>query len=51
MLRVEELADRREGFIPRNAIPSIHLIPLEEIIAESLGVRVGTKTVEAEYER
>jgi len=51
MHRVEELADRSEGFIPKNAIPSIHLIPLEEIIAEALGVRVGTKTVEAEYER
>jgi uncharacterized protein (TIGR00375 family) len=51
MHRVEELADRREGFIPKNAIPSIHLIPLEEIIAEALDVRVGTKAVEAEYER
>jgi uncharacterized protein (TIGR00375 family) len=51
MHRVEELADRPEGFIPKNAIPSIHLIPLEEIIAEALGVGVGTKAVEAEYER
>ena len=51
MHRVEELADRPEGFIPKNAIPSIHLIPLEEIVAEALGVRVGTKAVEAEYER
>ena len=51
MHRVEELADRPEGFIPKNAIPSIHLIPLEEIIAEALEVRVGTKAVEAEYER
>ena len=51
MHRVEELADRPEGFIPKNAIPSIHLIPLEEVIAEALGVRVGTKSVEAEYER
>ncbi len=51
MHRVEELADRREGFVPKNAIPSIHLIPLEEIIAEALDVRVGTKGVEAEYER
>jgi len=51
MHRVEELADRTEGFIPKNAIPSIHLIPLEEIIAEVLNVRVGTKTVESEYER
>ncbi len=51
MHRVGELADRPEGFIPKNAIPSIHLIPLEEVIAEALGVRVGTKAVEAEYER
>jgi uncharacterized protein (TIGR00375 family) len=51
MHRVEELSDRPEGFIPKNAIPSIHLIPLEEIIAEAIGVRVGTKAVEAEYER
>jgi len=51
MHRVEELSDRQEGFIPKNAIPSIHLIPLEEIIAGGLGVRVGTKAVEAEYDR
>jgi PHP family Zn ribbon phosphoesterase len=51
MHRVEELADRPEGFIPKNAIPSIHLIPLEEVIAEALGVRVGTKAVDTEYER
>ncbi len=51
MHRVEELSDRQEGFIPKNAIPSIHLLPLEEIIAEGLGVRVGTKAVEAEYDR
>jgi len=51
MHRVEELSDRPEGFIPKNAIPSIHLIPLEEIIAEALGYRVGTKAVEREYDR
>jgi len=51
MHRVEELSDRPEGFIPKNAIPSIHLIPLEEIIAEGLGVKVGTKAVETEYDR
>ena len=51
MHRVEELADRPERFVPKNAIPSIHLIPLEEIIAEGLGQRVGTKAVETEYER
>jgi len=51
MHRVEELADRPEGFIPRNAIPSIHTLPLEEIIAEAVGTRVGTKGVETEYDR
>jgi len=51
MYRVEELSDRPEGFSPKNAIPSIHLIPLEEIIADAMGVRVGTKSVENEYER
>ena len=51
MHRVEELADRPQGFIPRNAIPSLHLIPLEEIIAEALGTKVGTKGVDLEYER
>jgi uncharacterized protein (TIGR00375 family) len=51
MHRVEELADRPAGFMPRNAIPSIHTLPLEEIIAEAVGTRVGTKGVESEYER
>lgn len=51
LYRVEELADRPEGFIPKNAIPSIHLIPLDEVIAEGLNQRVGTKAVETEYER
>lgn len=51
MHRVEDLSDRPEGFIPKNAIPSIHLIPLEEILAEAMGYRTGTKAVEAEYDR
>ena len=51
MHRVEDLADRPEGFLPKNAIPSIRLIPLEEVIAEGMGYRVGTKAVETEYER
>jgi len=50
MHRVEELSDRPGGFIPKNAIPSVHLIPLEEIIAEAMGFKVGTKSVDAEYE-
>jgi len=48
--RVEKLADRPEGFKPENTIPYKSLIPLGEIIAESLGVGVGTKEVEKEYQ-
>ncbi len=47
--RVEELADRPEGFRPESAIPFRSLIPLEEIIAECLGVGGRTKQVEQEY--
>ena len=47
--RVEELADREEGFKPENAIPFKSLIPLGELIAEAVGVGVGTKEVEREY--
>ena len=47
--RVEELADRPEGFVPKNAIPFKSLIPLEEIIAESLGVSVAAKDVGKYY--
>ncbi len=48
--RVEELADRPEGVRPESRIPFKSLIPLEEIIAESLGQGVGTKAVLAEYD-
>jgi len=48
--RVEELADRKKGFKPKNAIPFKSLIPLEEIIAEALGQAVGTKQVLREYQ-
>jgi uncharacterized protein (TIGR00375 family) len=51
MHRVETLADRPEGFVPENAIPCKHLIPLMEIIAEALGQGVETKGVENEYLR
>jgi uncharacterized protein (TIGR00375 family) len=49
MNRVEELADRPEGYKPADAIPSIHLIPLREIIAEALEIGVGSVGVEREY--
>jgi len=51
MHRVEELADRPEGYVPAGAIPAIHLVPLDEIIAEALGVGREAKGVEREYMR
>jgi len=51
MHRVEALADRSEGFVPENAIPCKHLIPLVEIIAEALNQGVDTKGVDNEYLR
>ncbi|UCF87195.1 MAG: DNA helicase UvrD [Nitrospiraceae bacterium] len=51
MNRVNELADRKKGFIPDNAIPSKHLVPLQEIIAEALQVGFSTKKVTTEYEK
>lgn len=49
--RVDDLADREEGYMPSRAIPAKHLIPLEEILADALGAKPGTKTVDREYER
>jgi len=49
--RVEELADRPKEEVPANAIPFKSLVPLREIIAESLGCQVKTKAVEEEYQK
>ena len=49
MNRVEQLADRPEGFVPANAIPYKNMIPLEEIIAEARGVGKGSVAVERDY--
>jgi uncharacterized protein (TIGR00375 family) len=51
LARVSELADRKEGFAPPNAIPTRHLVPLEEVIADCFGRGVNTKTVQTEYEQ
>ncbi len=48
--RVEELADREEGFKPENAVPFKSLVPLEEIIAEAVGTLPGAKQVDKEYQ-
>jgi len=47
--RVEELADRPEGFKPEKAIPFKSLIPLEQIIADVINQGVGTIQVGKEY--
>jgi len=49
MYRVDELADRPIDFRSDKFIPFKSLIPLEEIIADVLGVGVGTKTVNQYY--
>ncbi|MEK9134721.1 MAG: endonuclease Q family protein [Patescibacteria group bacterium] len=48
--RVAELADKPEGFKPPNAIPFKSLVPLAEIIAETLGRGVATKEVIKHYQ-
>jgi uncharacterized protein (TIGR00375 family) len=49
--RVDNLADRQAGFIPKNAIPFKSLVGLDDVIAESLGVAGRkTKAVQNEYE-
>jgi uncharacterized protein (TIGR00375 family) len=49
--RVQELADRDEGFVPSTARPCVHLIPLEEIVAEVFGVRSPTGRVKKECQK
>lgn len=50
MYRVDELADRPQGFKPKDAIPFINRIPLEEIIADAKTVGVASRAVQNEYE-
>lgn len=47
--RVAELADRPEKYRPDNAIPFKNLIPLDEIIADALGVSKTSMAVEKGY--
>ncbi len=47
--RVEELADRPEGFIPKNAVGFKRLIPLSELLSAVIGRPVASKVVWAEY--
>jgi uncharacterized protein (TIGR00375 family) len=50
--RVEELADRPEGYVPKNAIPFKTLLPLYEIISFVTGVnQLYSKKVLQEYDK
>ncbi len=47
--RVEALADRQAGFRPQDAKPFTSLVPLKEIIADTLEAGVQTKKVDRLY--
>ena len=49
MSRVEELADREEGFKRKNAVPFRTLIPLSEIIGQATGRSSESAAVQKEY--
>lgn len=45
--RVEQLADRQEGFVPPTGRPFESLVPLPEVIGSSMGISAtGKKTAE-----
>ena len=48
--RVEQLADRPEGFVPEHAPAFERLVPLPEIIAASTGFTVASARVTRQYE-
>ncbi len=49
MHRIEELADKEEGRIPKNAIPYKHIVPLDEIISQVMKVGKKSKKVREVY--
>jgi len=49
MHRVDELADREEGYAPKNAPSYVHAVPLIEIISQVAGKGQGTAQVAATY--
>ena len=49
--RIEQLADRPEGFVPANAKRFESLVPLPEVIAASMGCASASVKVQREYGR
>ena len=47
--RVEQLADRPEGFVPKDAVPFKNIISLSEVISATTGNEVASKSVWEEY--
>jgi len=47
--RVDELADRPEGYVLKGAIPYKTLLPLNELISATIGSPLASKKVAAEY--
>ena len=48
--RVHELADRPDDYHAENRIPFHYVVPLNEIIAKSLGMGIASQRVKSEYE-
>lgn len=49
--RVAELSDRESGYTPKDAVPYVHIIPLNELISYSMGRGRYTKAVSEIYEK
>lgn len=49
MHRLEELSDRDEGYVLESGVPFKNLVPLDEIIAEAMGVSKESAGVQREY--
>ena len=47
--RIDQLADRPEGFLPERRKPFVSLVPLPEVIAASTGRSAASKRVQEEY--
>ncbi len=48
--RVHELADRPDGYHAEGRVPFHYIVPLDEIIAKSLGMGIASQKVKSEYE-
>jgi PHP family Zn ribbon phosphoesterase len=49
--RVVQLADRQQGYLPKDAVPFTKLVPLTTILSAVRGKGEQTKTIQEEYFR